>query len=50
MQETRDERRKQNVFHERDSFFFEKKTKIFSENTNEIKQTTGLFVRKKCLD
>ena len=54
MQETLDERRKENVFHERDFFFLKKKKnkkrKIFSENTNEIKQTTGLSVRKKCLD
>ena len=49
MQKTLDERRKENVFHERDSFFFffkKKKTKIFSETTNEIKETKGLFVRK----
>ena len=40
MQETLDERRKENVVHERD--FFSKK-----KNKKRIKQTTGLSVRKK---
>ena len=49
MQETLDERKEENVFHERDSFLHQKKEekrKIFSENTHEMKQTKGLFVRK----
>ena len=50
MQETLDESKKESAFLERGSFFFEKKTEDFSENTNEIKQTEGLFVRKKCLE
>ena len=46
MQETLDERKKENVFHEKDFFFLKKKREIFSEHKNEIKQTKSLFVRK----
>ena len=42
--------KKENVFHERVFFEQQKNGRFFSETTNEIKETKGLFVRKKCLD
>ena len=44
MQETLDSKEEKSMF-----FMREQKRKIFSENTNEIKQQVSLFA-KKCLD